>query len=131
MRSSAVTCGVAVLAGLLFCQGCGRSVRDSQGNVEARISYGTLRATLDRGIDRVFAAVQGAVNDLGLTTITARQDSIAAEVLARDAQQQNITIRLDALSPDRTELSMRVGMLGDENKSLVIFREIQENLRAG
>ena len=86
---------------------------------------------MDRGIDRVFRAVQEAVNKLGLTTIMAEQDGVAAEVLARDAQGQNINIKLEAVSTSQTELTMRVGMLGEKNKSRVIFREIQENLQAG
>lgn len=86
---------------------------------------------MDRGIDRVFRAVQEAVTQLGLTTIMAEQDGVAAEVLARDAQGQNINIKLEAVSMSQTELTMRVGMLGEKNKSRVIFREIQQNLQAG
>jgi len=86
---------------------------------------------MDRGIERVYQAVQESVAKLGLTTVMAEQDGVAAEVLARDAQEQNISIKLEAVSPSKTELTMRVGMLGDKNKSGVIFREIQDNLRAG
>jgi hypothetical protein len=117
--------------GLVFCHGCGTSVRGPEGGIEAKIRYGTLTAMMDRGIDRVYQAVQQAVNELGLTTVMAQQDGVAAEVLARDAQGQNINIRLEAVSTSKTELTMRVGMLGEKNKSRVIFREIQNNLRAG
>ncbi len=120
-----------LVCGSLICHGCGTSVRGPEGNIEARIKYGTLSARMDRGIERVFRAVQDAVNDLGLTTIMAEQDGVAAEVLARDAQGQNINIKLEAVSMSETQLTMRVGMLGEENKSRVIFREIQQNLRAG
>ncbi len=117
--------------GLALCQGCGTSVRGPEGDIEARIRYGTLTAMMDRGIERVYQAVQESVGKLGLTTVMAEQDGVAAEVLARDAQGQNISIKLEAVSPDKTELTMRVGMLGDKNKSRVIFRQIQDNLRAG
>jgi hypothetical protein len=123
---------IAVMGcGLAFCPGCGTSVRGPDGGLEARIKYGTLTAMMDRGIGRVYDAVQEAVNELGLTTVMAQQDGVAAEVLARDAQGQNINIRLEAVSTAKTELTMRVGMLGDKNKSRVIFREIQTNLQAG
>jgi hypothetical protein len=118
-----------VLAGAWLCPGCSTSVRGPDGNVEATIKEGTLTATMDRGIDRVFRAVQDTVRELGLTTITSQQDGVAAEVLARDAQGQNVTIRLEAISASQTSLMMRVGILGDKNKSRVIFREIQENMR--
>ncbi len=124
--------GVAAISVQSFlCQGCGTSVRGPDGDIEAKIRQGTLRATMDRGIDRVFQAVQDTVRQLGLMTVMAEQDGVAAEVLARDAQQQTITIRLEAMSPNKTALTMRVGMLGDENKSRVIFRQIQANLHAG
>lgn len=116
---------------MAFCHGCGTAVRGPDGDLEARIKYGTLTAMMDRGIERVYQAVQDSVAKLGLTTVMAEQDGVAAEVLARDAQGQNISIRLEAVSTDKTELTMRVGMLGDKNKSRVIFREIQESLRAG
>jgi hypothetical protein len=116
---------------LTLCQGCGTSVRGPEGDIEARIRYGTLTAMMDRGIERVYQAVQESVGKLGLTTVMAEQDGVAAEVLARDAQGQNISIKLEAVGPDKTELTMRVGMLGDKNKSRVIFRQIQDNLRAG
>ncbi len=122
---------VVVGCGLTLCQGCGTSVRGPEGDIEARIKYGTLTAMMDRGIERVYQAVQESVGKLGLTTVMAEQDGVAAEVLARDAQGQNISIKLEAVGPDKTELTMRVGMLGDKNKSRVIFRQIQDNLRAG
>lgn len=119
-----------LMGGWLFCAGCDTAVRGPEGQIEGAIRNGTLTATLDRGIGRAFEAVQEAVRQLGFTTIMTEQDGVAAEVLARDAQQQNITIKLAALSPNQTSLTMRVGIFGDKNKSNVIFRKIQENLRA-
>jgi len=129
MRSLVLFTGV--IWSFVFCGGCGTSVRNSDGELAARIKYGTLTAKMDRGIDRVYQAVQKAVSDLGLTTVMAEQDGVAAEVLARDAQGQNINIKLEAISTAKTELTMRVGMLGDKNKSRVIFRKVQDNLLEG
>jgi len=129
MRNLVLIAGL--VCGAVLCQGCGTPVRGPEGAIEARIKYGTLKATMDRGIDRVFRAVQETINRLGLTTVMAEQDGVAAEVLARDAQGENINIKLEAVSTSRTGLTMRVGMLGDKNKSRVIFREIQDNLRSG
>lgn len=129
MRNLAMMLAV-ILTGALLCPGCSTPVRGPDGDVEATIREGTLTATMDRGIDRVFRAVQDTVRELGLTTIMSQQDGVAAEVLARDAQGQNVTIKLEAVSANRTSLMMRVGILGDKNKSSVIFREIQENMRA-
>ncbi len=129
MRNLVLIAGL--LCGAVLGQGCGTSVRGPEGAIEARIKYGTLKATMDRGIDRVFRAVQETINELGLTTVMAQQDGVAAEVLVRDAQGENINIRLQAVSTSRTDLTMRVGMMGDKNKSRVIFREIQDNLRSG
>lgn len=122
---------VVVGCGVTLCPGCGTSVRGPEGTIEARIRYGTLTAKMDRGIDRVYQAVQDSVSKLSLTTVMAEQDGVAAEVLARDAQGQNINIKLEAVSTAKTELTLRVGMLGDKNKSRVIFRQIQDNLRSG
>jgi hypothetical protein len=129
MRETVVVFARMLVGGLLLCQGCETAVRSPEGRTEAVIRGGTLSANLDRGIGRSFEAVQEAVRQLGFTTIMAQQDGVAAEVLARDTQGQNITIKLEAVSPDETTLAMRVGIFGDRNKSNVIFRRIQENLR--
>jgi len=131
MRNITEVLAAILLGGSLLCQGCGTEVRGSDGDVEAKITEGTLMATMDRGINQVFASVQEAVHQLGLTTVMAEQDGVGAEVLARDAQGQNITIKLDPVSPNKTTLTMRFGIFGDNNKSGVVFRKIQENLRAG
>ena len=128
MRSLVLIVGVA--SGSLLISGCGKSVRGLEGDVEARIKAGTLTATMDRGIDRVYQAVQKTIGDLGLTTIMSEQDGVVAEILLRDAQGEAINIRLQAISPSRTSLMMRAGMQGDANKSRVIFRGIQDRLRA-
>jgi outer membrane lipoprotein SlyB len=130
MGKLAVVLATGLAGGWLLCPGCNTAVRGPEGRIEGTIRSGTLTATLDRGIGRSFGAVQEAVQQLGFTTVMTEQDGVAAEVLARDAQQQNITIKLEALSPSRTSLTMRVGIFGDKNKSNVIFRQIQENLRA-
>ena len=130
MRKLAVVLATGLVGGWLFCQGCNTAVRGPEGQIEGVLKNGTLMATLDRGIGRAFEAVQEGVRQLGFTTIMSEQDGVAAEVLARDAEQQNITIKLEALSPNKTSLTMRVGIFGDQNKSNVIFKKIQENLRA-
>jgi hypothetical protein len=130
MGKLAVVLATGLAGGWLLCPGCSTAVRGPEGQIEGTIRSGTLTARLDRGIGRAFEAVQEAVRQLGFTTIMTEQDGVAAEVLARDTQQQNITIKLEALSPSATALTMRVGIFGDKNKSNVIFRQIQENLRA-
>jgi hypothetical protein len=129
MRQVAAVLATGLVGGLLFCQGCGTAVRGPDGQTEAIIRNGTLEASMDRGIGRVFQAVQEAVRQLGFTTIMTEQDGVAAEVLARDTEGQNTIIKLEATSPDKTSLTMRVGIFGDKNKSGVIFQKIQENLR--
>jgi hypothetical protein len=131
MKNLAIVLAAVVLGGSLLYQGCSTAVRGPDGEVEAELAHGTLTATMDRGISQVFAAVQAAVHQLGLTTVMAEQDGVSADILARDTQQQTIAIRLGAVSPTRTTLAMRVGIFGDTNKTRVIFRKIQESLRAG
>ncbi len=131
MRNPVTVLTAVLLGGSLLYQGCSTPVRGPDGEIEGELLHGTLTATMDRGISQVFAAVQATVHQLGLTTVMAEQDGVSAEVLARDTQQQTIAIRLGAVSPTRTSLAMRVGIFGDTNKTRVIFRKIQENLRAG
>jgi hypothetical protein len=130
-----MTCDVAKLLVILMltglvCSGCGSGIQGAGSDAEAKYGWGTLEATLQYPLGSVYEAAQTATSDLDLEVLLSERDDLAGEILARDAQEETVTIRLEALPRARTKMVIRVDVLGDKNKSNVIFNEIVKNLGA-
>ncbi len=83
-------------------------------------------------IDQTYAAARKAANELGLKIIEGEtgKDALSACVIARDAGDKRVAIRLKAITSNATKLSIRVGTFGDDTKAHLIYNTIRENLRA-
>ncbi|MBN1362260.1 MAG: DUF3568 family protein [Sedimentisphaerales bacterium] len=125
-RRMACLC-LALTAGLVL-SGCASSINDAQGRREAIYEWGTLKATLAAPIDQVYEAAQEALEELELKVLGAERDGIAAELVSRDAQDEQVSIRLEAMPGGRTQLHISVAMFGDKNKSVVLLRRIKDKL---
>ena len=115
---------VAVLAGGLLCQGCGPEIRDPATGAEAEYHWDALEADLDRPIGEVYQATRAGAHDLDLEILREDQDGISAEIVALDAQREQVDIKLGALPGSRTELYIQIGLWGDKDKSIVLFESI-------
>jgi hypothetical protein len=58
------------------------------------------------------------------------KDALSATIVARDAADKRVTIRLKVRTELTTKLSIRIGTFGDQTKSQMIYNRIKENLRA-
>ncbi len=117
-----------VLAAGFALLGCATSVNDSTGRREAIYELGTLKATLPAPIERAYASAQETLKELDLRVLGAKQDGIAAELVSRDAQGVQVSIKLEAMPDSQTQLRIHVGMFGDKNKAVVLLRRIKNNL---
>ena len=115
--------GVAVLTGgcLLLAVGAGAA-----GTV-AYIS-GDLEAVESRNMADVYEATLKALEQLELSATKEGKDDLSAVIVARDAQDKKITIKLRAPSEESTKIAIRVGVFGNETKSRLIYQKIRDNL---
>jgi len=90
---------------------------------------GDLEAVESKKLDAVYEATLKAVKKLELNVTQETKDSLSALIVARDAQDKKITIKLNATTEDTTKLSIRVGLFGSETKSRLIYQKIHDNLR--
>jgi hypothetical protein len=90
---------------------------------------GDLQATESAGIDDVYQASLKALDELELHPTTKSNDALSAVIVARDAEDKKVTIKLKAEAEDSTNLSIRIGVFGSETKSRMIYQKIQENLQ--
>ena len=124
---------ILVLAGMaVLAQGCavawvGAGLAAGAGTVA--YLRGDLEAVESKDIDTVLEATEKAVEELELKVSKKTKDKMSAVIIARDAQDKKITIKLSAAVEGSTKLSIRVGSFGDETKSRLIYQKIQEKLK--
>ncbi len=128
MQTRRTTCLCVLLAAGVVLAGCATSINDARGRREAIYELGTLKATLPAPIDRVYDAAQEAFRELDLRVLDAKRDGIAAELVSRDAQGEQLSVKLEAMPDSQTQLRIRVAMFGDKNKSVVLLRHIKDRL---
>lgn len=89
---------------------------------------GELEATLSAGMDSSYAATLKALDQLQIVPTQKLKDSLSAEVTARTADDTKITVKLTRVDEKVTNLSIRVGVFGDQEKSTTIYSRIKQNL---
>jgi len=82
-------------------------------------------------LDEVFDATLAAAETLELSVLDGKteKDALSATIVARDAQDKRVTVRLKAAREDYTTVSIRVGTFGDQTKQHRIYHQIRDNLR--
>jgi hypothetical protein len=90
---------------------------------------GDLQAVESSDLDSVYAATKKAIAELELSVTKDNKDALQAVIVARDAGDKKITIKLTKTAENSTKVSIRVGMFGSETKSRLIHQKIHDNLR--
>jgi len=120
---------VFVLAGLLLAgNGCAPSFVSSDAGV---YSTGTLYAVTKGDITSVYGATLAAMEKLEIEVTDKAKDVFYAKVVARGADGKRITVRIKPGVGDLIDFNIRVGTLGDEHRSRMIYEQIQKNLGGG
>lgn len=89
---------------------------------------GELQAEEEVSIDEAYMAAQRALEGLELTVTTREKDAMTAKVIAVGAEDKQITVRLERKANLITTVKIRVGMLGDQQYSLLILDRIESQL---
>ena len=90
---------------------------------------GDLETVEAKGLDTVYEATQKALDELGLKVTKKAKDAMSAKIIARDAQDKKVTIKLSKTAENTTKLSIRIGTFGSETKSRLIYQKIHDNLQ--
>lgn len=111
-------------AGLLGSPGCA-----NLGQAPA-VAYvrGDLDAVLDAPLDQAVRAARAAVAQLEFTPLEEKKDALQALVVARNALERRIEIRLEREGERVTRLRIRVGTFGDEAVAVATYVKLTANL---
>lgn len=89
---------------------------------------GKLYSVSDKNIGAVYEATLKAMQNLELNVTRKAKDVFAAIVTAKSADGKDITVEIKPLMDNKTSYSIKVGILGNEERSRKIFTEIKNNL---
>lgn len=89
---------------------------------------GELTAVEDADLDRVWDAAQGAMDDLDFVIESRLTTAGSAKLVARGAGSRRVTVVVRRRVGNLTEISVRVGYLGDEPLSRLILQKILRRL---
>lgn len=126
MQKGKVALTVLCLMTTVVLQGC---LVAAVGAGAGTVAYlrGDLESVEAKDIDTVYAATKKALKQLELHITSDAKDALSAQILARDAQNKKITIKLRSTTENSTKISIRVGMFGSETKSILIHDQIKKN----
>lgn len=89
---------------------------------------GELQATLSQTLEATDQAANKALTQLQLVKINETKDAFIAILTARTADDKKVEIKMTKVSAESTKVQIRVGVFGDETRSMAILDKIKANL---
>ncbi len=114
--------------GILLGSGCTTAVINPGGEDAATYRFGKLTAAVPASISNTYQATEKAMQQLGLNVVQKLQDQLEGEVVARDAQDKKVVVKLLSTTEQSTKLTIGAGSL---TRARRIYDMILENLQEG
>jgi cytidylate kinase len=105
--------------------GCKTTIIDPNTKQQATYRMGKLTVEESRDLTTVYNAAERAMSDLGLNVVSRVKDKLQAEIVARDAQDKKLTVKLLSLAKDRTEITIDASPM---EKAQRIYESIHDGL---
>jgi len=89
---------------------------------------GKLQQDLNASLDRAHSAATASLKKLELPVIVDRKDKLSGKLESEYADGKHVWIDLDYVTKTMTKIEVRVGTLGDEQRSREILNEVMRRL---
>jgi hypothetical protein len=120
--------GLAAVAATVLLNGCVAVMAGAAGAGAVAYVRGELQADLDAPYEKAVGAAGEAVHQLQFASISERKDALDAVLIARTAEDKKVEIKVSRSGRELSRVRIRVGVFGDEAKSLTILERIKANL---
>jgi uncharacterized protein YunC (DUF1805 family) len=124
--TTAIAC--SLLAGTtLLHSGC---VAVAVGAGAGTVAYvrGELKSTLDAKVETLAQASEWSLDELGIKRLDTKKDSVSAVITARTADDKKVEIHIKSITSRASDLTIRVGVFGDQRVSTVILDKIKSRM---
>ena len=112
----------------LSAQGCVLLAGAAVGAGAAAYHMGKLEQNVDYGVDTVHDATLKALKKLDMYIISDNSLVNGSKIEAETAEGQKVKIDIEPLTEKATKINIRVGLVGDEERSYMIFNAIKKQL---
>jgi hypothetical protein len=120
---------LSLVVGLLSFSGCvALVVGAAAGAGGAVYVMGKLEEEVAHPVPTVHQAVLKGLQELQLPTLENKVDQLTARLESQLADERRIWINLEAVDKNRTRLTIRVGLMGDEPQSRRILEAVKKHL---
>lgn len=101
-----------------------------KSGTEATVGYirGEYIQFTVKNVSTVCRATVSAMDQLKVTISEQACDELTGRIVARNAQDQKITIKIKRTGEDLTRIAIQVGAMGDEKQSQAIYNMIKAKL---
>lgn len=117
--------GAVLAASAALQSGCIVVAAGAAGAGAVAYVRGELESTLSGSYEAVERASNRALEQLQLVKINEKKDAFVAVITARTADDKKVVITVTKLATETTKVQIRVGVFGDEAKSLAILDKIK------
>ncbi len=130
LRSSAWKfLGLWALLSVLLKTGCvALMVGAGAGAAGTVYVMGKLEDRVEASVPKVQEATVAGLKDLNLPIHKNEGDKLSAQIESKTADEKTIWIKVNFVTESLSELSIRVGLTGDEQRSREILRAIKHHL---
>jgi hypothetical protein len=118
-----------VLGSLPLLSGCVVVAAGAAGAGAVAYVRGQLEANLDHDLDAVFKASQRAMAKMEFAKIDDHKSRIDAQLVSRTALDKKVEIRLQKVTDRLTKVQIRVGLIGDQELSMLLLEKIKAELK--
>jgi len=128
MKGAGILLGLLLVYAALMVQGCVMAAVGAGAAGTVAYIRGDLEVVEPASFDEVYVVTRAVLEELELNVIKDSKDAISAVIVALDAEDKKITIKLSGTTQRTTEISIRVGLFGDETKSRTIYQKIHDSI---
>jgi len=89
---------------------------------------GKLEEQVEASVPQVQKAAVAGLKDLDLPIQKNKGDKLSAQIESETADEQTIWVKVNFVTESLSELTIRVGLTGDEQQSREILRAIKQHL---
>ena len=89
---------------------------------------GELKEQIPASVSETRNAIADAIQRLELKEVKAEADNLSGDYVLKTGRDEKVNIRYEKLKDRLTEVSIRVGIFGDENLSRALLTEIKKGL---
>jgi len=119
---------VGLMAAALTMVGCIWLAVGAAGGGLAAVWYeGKVEQTLNADIETCHRAAERALADLKLPVLKSRADAVTAHLESEYADRKHVWINLEAVGTGITKVTIRVGLVGDQNRSVSLLEGIKRH----